>query len=95
MTTLQIQHPHTLTLADAQHAAETLAEKLQQRFGLHWQWHDESRNTLQLSGTGVEANIVVGVGQISLQGTLGFPVSLMKDTIEEQINAQLQRYFPS
>jgi putative polyhydroxyalkanoate system protein len=90
MSEISIRRAHNLPLDEARRLAERMAAKLQRRFALDYAWRGHA---LEFSRDGVEGKLVVAAEEIHLQARLGFLLSFLKPTIEEEIESQLEALF--
>jgi len=90
MSTINLQHTHTLPPDQVRQAVQHMADTLQSRFGMVCCWQD---NGLAFKRTGVDGTITWVPGQLQVTARLGFPVSLMRAQIEAEIHRVLQEKF--
>ncbi len=86
MATISITRRHQLSHKQAKIVAEKLANDLQERFQLAWQWEGDH---VHFERPGVSGSMHVGKNAISLEAKLGFLLSALKPAIEREIHAQL------
>ncbi|MDO5505640.1 MAG: polyhydroxyalkanoic acid system family protein [Pseudoxanthomonas suwonensis] len=90
MSPIDIIHPHPLPQDQARQALDDIAASLRERFGVNVQWQDGG---MHFSASGVDGTIALEPGQLHLRAELGFPLSLMQESIETRIRDLLQRRF--
>lgn len=90
MSEITITRSHSLPLEAARDVAEKLAEKLRKKFNLDWSW---KRNVLHFERPGVAGELNVTAHDISLQARLGLLLGFLKPRIEQEIDAEFDRYF--
>jgi len=86
MPDIVITRKHQRGLKSAKVAADKMAEKLGEKFGLAGDWKG---NVLSFSRPGVSGNLVITETTMTLEVTLGFLLKAMKGSIENAVNAQL------
>ncbi|WP_145481697.1 polyhydroxyalkanoic acid system family protein [Stenotrophomonas rhizophila] len=87
MSKIDITHAHALPAEAARKAVEEMAGKLAEKFSVNSNWVG---NALNFSGSGVNGLIELLPGTVRVSADLGFPVSMMKGMVEEQIKSVLQ-----
>jgi putative polyhydroxyalkanoate system protein len=90
MSGIDIQHPHSLTMAKARDAVEDVAKKLAERFGFECGWDGD---TLNFSRPGVDGSIAVAPEQLHVTAKLGFLFSALQGTVEKEIRRVLDEKF--
>ncbi|HEY0860178.1 polyhydroxyalkanoic acid system family protein [Pseudoxanthomonas sp. F37] len=90
MASIDIQHPHSKTPAQARKAIEGVAKKLSERFDMDYDWDGD---TLNFSRSGVEGRIALLTDTLRVTATLGFLLSAMKGPIEAEIRRVLSEKF--
>lgn len=90
MTSIDIRHAHSLPKARARKAVEDVARKLAERFGMHYEWEDD---TLKFARSGVDGRIVLGPKELHVSAKLGFLLSALKAPIESEIRRVLDEKF--
>jgi putative polyhydroxyalkanoate system protein len=88
LSEISIRRPHSLPVDKARKLAEEMAVKLQQRFALEYAWRGHA---LEFNRDGVEGKLTVAADEIHLQARLGFLLSFLKPTIEQEIDANLEQ----
>ncbi len=90
MNTIDISHSHSLNLQDARAVAENLAHELAHEHNLEHGWEEDS---LYFSRTGVSGKIDVTTESIDIHVKLGWLLSALRGTIENEIHSVLGKYF--
>lgn len=87
---IDIHHPHALTLEQARAAVQRVADKLVERFGVDCRWDGDA---LDFQREGVDGRIALGAGDVRVTARLGFLLSAMQGPIEAEIRRVLARHF--
>ena len=90
MASIDIQHPHSKTPAQARKAVESMAKKLAERFDMDYGWDGD---TLNFSRSGVDGKIALLADKLRVTANLGFLLSAMKGPIESEIRRVLRERF--
>ena len=90
MASIDIQHPHSKSPAQARKAIEGVAKKLAERFDMEYGWDGD---TLNFSRSGVDGKIVLLADKLRVTANLGFLLSAMKGPIEAEIRRVLSEKF--
>ena len=90
MASIDIQHPHSKTPAQARKAVESMAKKLAERFDMDYGWDGD---TLNFSRSGVDGKIALLADKLRVTANLGFLLSAMKGPIEAEIRRVLSEKF--
>lgn len=90
MASIDIQHPHSKTPAQARKAIEGVAKKLAERFDMEYGWDGD---TLNFSRAGVDGKIALLADKLRVTASLGFLLSAMKGPIEAEIRRVLSEKF--
>lgn len=90
MASIDIQHPHSKTPAQARKAVESMAKKLAERFDMDYGWDGD---TLNFSRSGVDGKIALLADKLRVTANLGFLLSAMKGSIEQEIRRVLSEKF--
>ena len=90
MPSIDIRHPHSLPLPKARKAVEEVARKLAERFGIDYEWEDD---TLNFNRSGVDGKIDLQPKQLHVSAQLGFLLSALKGPIEAEIRRVLEERF--
>jgi putative polyhydroxyalkanoate system protein len=90
MSSIDIRHPHSLPLPKARKAVEDIAKKLAAKFDMDYGWDGD---TLNFNRSGVDGHIHVGDKQIRVTAQLGFLLSALKGTVEQEIRRVLAERF--
>ena len=86
MADITLVRNHTLGLQGARAAADKMADKLTEKFGLSGDWDG---NTLTFARPGVSGKLIVTEHDMNLEVTLGFLLKAMKSPIERAVHEQL------
>jgi putative polyhydroxyalkanoate system protein len=90
MALIAIAKKHSLTHPKAKAAAEKIAVDLNKRFDLDYAWKGDN---IEFSRTGLKGALHVGKDTVKLSCELGFMLSLLKPTIEAEVEKQFDKYF--
>ncbi|MCH6485260.1 polyhydroxyalkanoic acid system family protein [Pseudoxanthomonas sp. LH2527] len=90
MASIDIQHPHSKSPAQARKAVEGVAKKLAERFDMDYGWDGD---TLKFSRSGVDGTIALLADKLRVTANLGFLLSAMKGPIEAEIRRVLSEKF--
>ena len=90
MAGIDIHHPHPLSAIQAREAAQRVADKLVERFGVDCSWQDD---VLSFSRAGVDGSISLLPGAVRVQAALGFLLAAMQGPIESEIRRVLDKHF--
>lgn len=90
MSTIEIEHSHSLTPARARKAVEDVAIKLGEKFGLDYRWEGD---TLHFVRSGIDGRIALAPQRLHVTAKLGFLLSAMKAPIEAEIQRVLEQKF--
>lgn len=90
MPSIDIQHTHTKTPAQARKALESVAEKLAERFDMQFGWDGDTLNFMR---SGVDGKINMSPNQLHVTAQLGFLLSALKGPIESEIKRVLSEKF--
>jgi len=88
MPDIAIKRTHQLGLKEAKSAADKMAEKLGEKFGLAGEWEGDN---LSFSRLGVSGTLVITEVTMTLEVTLGFFLKAMKSPIENAVNEELDK----
>jgi putative polyhydroxyalkanoate system protein len=86
MADIDIRRAHHMSQSDAKAAADRMADKLGQKFGLKGDWDGD---TLRFQGTGVTGTLTVGPKDLQIAATLGFLLKAMRPSIEKAVLSEL------
>lgn len=86
MSSIDIQHAHSLSEQDAHVAISEVAGKLQERFQVDTRWEGQS---LHFATSGVDGVIEMLPGAVRVKAELGFLLSAMKGMVESEIRRVL------
>lgn len=87
MSNIDITHAHALPAEAARAAVEGMMAKLTEKYGVTANWVGDA---LSFNGSGVNGLIELLPGNVHVKAELGFPVSMMKGMVEEQIKSVLR-----
>ncbi|MBS0575110.1 MAG: polyhydroxyalkanoic acid system family protein [Proteobacteria bacterium] len=90
MANIDIRRPHDRSPQQARAAVERVAAKIAAKFGIRHAWNGDE---LDFHGSGVRGRIVLAPRQVHLTASLGFPVSMFRNSIESEIHNYLDREF--
>lgn len=90
MSSIDLHHAHSLSLADARQAVEEVAIRLGRKFGLDYRWEGD---TLHFARSGVDGRIAVSPQQLHVTAQLGLLLSAMKGPVEAEIRRYLGERF--
>ena len=88
MAKISIGKRHHLSHRKAKSVAERLANDLEQRFALAWNWDGDD---VHFERPGVSGSMHVGKSEIRLDVKLGLLLTPLKPAIEKEIHAQLDK----
>lgn len=88
MASISIARKHALSHKKAKEVAEKIAQDLNQRFDLDYEWEGDHVN---FARPGVTGRMLVGKDKIKLDVQLGFLLAMLKPVIEKEITAQLDK----
>jgi putative polyhydroxyalkanoate system protein len=87
---IHIKRSHALSHDKARDAAERVAIKLYEDYGLGFEWQDDR---IHFSTTGVQGTLHVMPKTVELNAQLGFLLSLLRSQIETEIDSYFDEYF--
>lgn len=90
MSSIDIHHPHSLSMPQAREAVDQVAKKLAERFGVDCAW---DADTLKFTRSGVDGRIALQPEQLHVSADLGFMLSALKGPIESEIRRVLAERF--
>lgn len=90
MPSINIEHSHTKTPAQARKALETVAAKLSERFDMDYGWEGDA---LKFNRSGVDGRIDLSPSKLHVTAQLGFLLSALKGPIEAEIRRVLDEKF--
>jgi putative polyhydroxyalkanoate system protein len=88
MADISLKRNHTLGLKGAHTAANSMAEKLAEKFDLKGTWKG---NTMNFARPGVTGTLAVSETEMKLEVSLGFMLKMMKGPIERSVHEQLDK----
>ena len=96
MSTVQVEHSHTMSVADAKKALGAFEEHVRSKYGTKINW---SGNQAELKGPGVSGSIVVTEAKATITlklGMLAKAAGVKPDLLRESIQKRLvQAFAPS
>jgi putative polyhydroxyalkanoate system protein len=90
MGTLSIAKKHSLSHKKAKEAAQKVADDLQQRFDLSYEWRGDC---ILFKRPGLTGELRVGATEVSLECELGFLLTALKPVLEKEINKEFGKRF--
>jgi putative polyhydroxyalkanoate system protein len=90
MSDIDIRHKHSLPLPKARKAVEEIAKKLATKFDMDYGWDGDN---LHFNRSGVEGHIHLSDKQVRVTAQLGFLLSALKGTVEDEIRKVLAECF--
>ena len=90
MSEIDIRHSHSLPLPKARKAVEEIAKKLASKFDMDYGWDGDD---LHFTRSGVDGRIHLTAKQIRVTARLGFLLSALKGTVEQEIRKVLAERF--
>ena len=90
MADIEIRRVHNLGLGAARKAADRMAERLGQRFGLAGSWRG---NVMHFERPGVTGSLALTDKDLDLQVTLGILLRMMKGSLEAAVHEELDKLF--
>jgi len=90
MADIEITRVHNLGLEAARKAADRMAERLGQRFGLTGSWRG---NVLHFERPGVTGSLALTDKDLDLKVTLGMLLRMMKGSLEAAVQEELDKLF--
>ncbi len=90
MSTISIKRSHALSHAKARTAAEAVANKLYEDYGLAYEWQGDS---IHFATGGVKGTLHVMPKTVELNAKLGLVLSLLRSQIEAEIDRYFGEYF--
>jgi len=88
MATISIARKHALSHKKAKAAAEKVAQDLNKRFDLAYEWNGDR---IEFERSGITGHMSVGKERIALEVSLGWLLTPLKPALEREINAQLDK----
>lgn len=90
MADIHIKRSHALTHRKAREAAEAIAGRLYEDYGLAYEWQGDS---IAFTTNGVQGTLHVMPKTVELRARLGFMLSLLRSQIEAEIDNYFGEYF--
>jgi len=93
MSTIDISRAHSLPIDAARQKAEELANSMQTKLGLTWNWAGDSIKFEAPGGVakGTKGEVVVTATAVRVAVDLPFMLRMMKGSIEDKINEKLNQ----
>ena len=88
MASISIARKHALSHKKAKAAAEKIAQDLNKRFDLAYEWNGDR---IEFERSGITGHMSVGKERIALEVSLGWLLTPLKPALEREINAQLDK----
>lgn len=90
MSAIDIRRKHSLETAKAKKKVQKVADHLAEKFDLSCDWQGD---TLHFSRSGVDGHIKVNAKSIHVFANLGFLLSVLRSSIESEIERYLDEEF--
>ena len=90
MAVIAIAKKHHLSHKKAKEAAGKVADDLNARFDLDYEWKGDH---IEFRRPGLAGSLHVAKDSVRLDCELGFMLSLLKPTIEVEVHKQFDKYF--
>lgn len=90
MADIRITHSHALPLEQARAAAQKIADKLVRDYDMESAWQG---NVLSFARSGVSGRLAVSDGMAQLDISLGFLLSALAPTIEQEVGRAMEKAF--
>ncbi len=90
MPSIDIQHPHQLSVPQARVIIEQLASRMREKFDIEGRWQGD---TLHISRPGLTGTIAVLDRAILVNARLGLMLSPLRSTVEQEIRRKLMEHF--
>lgn len=90
MASILISRKHKKTMSEARAAVDRVAKGIAQKFSVSHEWDGD---TLHFSRPGVDGRIVLGKGTVKVEATLGFLLTVIKSSVEDEIERHLEKEF--
>ncbi|AZF03198.1 polyhydroxyalkanoic acid system family protein [Pseudomonas sp. R5-89-07] len=88
MARITVEREHSLGKEGARAKAETLAQKLKDKYGVESSW---SGDTLKLKRSGVKGSVLVADDSLRIDVELGLLMSAMSGTLKSEIEKALDK----
>ena len=90
MSQIHISHTHDFSNGEARQIADEIALTLAENYSIDYEWEDD---VLYFERGGVYGQIEVDKDAILIQAELSFPLNLLQNRIETEINKVMQAHF--
>ncbi len=88
MSAIRIRRTHAKPLAEARQAADRMARRLREDFGLDYEWHGQ---VLRFERPGLAGELHVTAQEIRLEASLGLLLAFLKPRIETEVEQTLDQ----
>jgi putative polyhydroxyalkanoate system protein len=96
MADIKLHRAHNLGLAKAREVAWSWAEKVEQKFGMECTVIEgETSDTLEFRRSGVSGELIVAADHFDLEAKLGFLLGAFSQTIQAEIEKELDALLSS
>ncbi|UXI66663.1 polyhydroxyalkanoic acid system family protein [Tahibacter amnicola] len=90
MPSIDIRHKHKKATKEAKQAVTDVAREISQKFDLTYGWDGD---VLHFERSGVSGKIALEKGLVHVTAELGFLLSMLKPTVEKEIEKRLVEHF--
>jgi len=90
MSHIDMRARHTMSVEDAQQAADELAGDLAEKFEINYGWDGDH---IHFERPGVHGKITVRENEIRIKAVLGLMLIFLKPVIEDEITQYLESHF--
>jgi putative polyhydroxyalkanoate system protein len=90
MAEISITQPHSLSPEAARAAAQKVADKLSNEYGLACQW---AGDVLRFERSGIDGTLTLAAHEAALRIKLGFMMSAFAPTIEQKVADNMRKVF--
>ncbi len=90
MPTIDIDHPHSKSIAVAKKAVTRVAEHIAERFDVSWAWDG---NVCRFERPGVHGQITLTPKRVHVHAQLGFMLIALRGAIEREVRRYLDAEF--
>lgn len=92
MAQISINKPHNRSLEEVRSAAERLAQRLDEEYGVDHVWQGDNTVTFNCAPKGIKGTLTVGEGDVQLNIKLGLLASMFERTLRNEINTYLDKH---
>jgi putative polyhydroxyalkanoate system protein len=89
MASFSISKPYTMSREEVRDAAESLAEGLKDRHGLHYRWQGD---TAVFSRSGLNGMLIIDDEEITVSVKLGLLASAFEKPLKKAVGEYLEQY---